>query len=88
LIFEFTPFDGSRQTVRFDLQGLVEHVPKVGEACGWKTIYPEAAMRLNVSVVTAKPHGWDDGTLVSLGQKSSECISPIVMPKALASPEK
>lgn len=35
LIFEFTPFDGSPQTARFDLRGLDTHLDKVAEACNW-----------------------------------------------------
>lgn len=35
LIFEFTPFDGSPQTARFDLRGLDTHLGKVAEACNW-----------------------------------------------------
>jgi Type VI secretion system VasI, EvfG, VC_A0118 len=35
LIFQFTPFDGSPQTMRFDLRGLDRHIDKVAEACGW-----------------------------------------------------
>jgi type VI secretion system protein VasI len=35
LIFEFTPFDGSPQTARFNLRGLDTHLDKVAEACSW-----------------------------------------------------
>lgn len=35
LIFEFTPFDGSPQTARFDLRGLDTHLDRVAEACNW-----------------------------------------------------
>jgi hypothetical protein len=35
LTFQFTPFDGSPQTARFDLRGLDTHVHDVAEACGW-----------------------------------------------------
>ena len=35
LTLEFTPFDSSPATVRFDLRGGESHVTKVGEACGW-----------------------------------------------------
>jgi len=34
--FEFTPFDGSPQVARFDVQGLRDHLNKVAEACGWR----------------------------------------------------
>jgi hypothetical protein len=37
LTFEFTPFDGSPQTTRFELQGLDRHLRQVEEACGWTT---------------------------------------------------
>jgi type VI secretion system protein VasI len=35
LVFEFTPFDGTPQTTRFNLQGLNKHLRRIGEACGW-----------------------------------------------------
>jgi type VI secretion system protein VasI len=35
LTFQFTPFDGSPQTARFDLRGLDAHLHDVAEACGW-----------------------------------------------------
>ena len=33
--FQFTPFDGSPQTMRFDVRGLDPHLHKLAEACGW-----------------------------------------------------
>lgn len=35
LTFQFTPFDGSPQTARFNLRGLDTHLHDVAEACGW-----------------------------------------------------
>jgi hypothetical protein len=33
--FEFSPFDSSPATARFDLRGLSEHLPKIADACRW-----------------------------------------------------
>jgi hypothetical protein len=33
--FQFTPFDGSPQTFRFDVRGLDAHLHKLADACGW-----------------------------------------------------
>jgi Type VI secretion system VasI, EvfG, VC_A0118 len=33
--FEFTPFDGSTQTARFDVRGLRDHLNRVAEVCAW-----------------------------------------------------
>lgn len=33
--FQFTPFDGSPQTMRFDVRGLDSHLHKLADACGW-----------------------------------------------------
>lgn len=36
LLYEFTPFNSSPQQTTFNLDGILEHLPKVATACGWK----------------------------------------------------
>lgn len=36
MLFEFTPFSSSPQTVEFDVQGLMPHLEELAKTCNWK----------------------------------------------------
>jgi len=64
MLFEFTPFQGTKKLIRFELQGMKSEIEKVAVPCRWAE--QEAARAEERNRGTAEIYSWPSGATVSV----------------------